>query len=46
MIFGIIIYIYKKKKNQDKGNLCYMNTNSVKVNIKTKDAYKEIANQR
>ena len=36
-------YDYVKSKNEDKARLCYMDTDSVVVNIKTKDFYKDIA---
>ena len=35
---------YFKLKYQDKGNLCYMDTNNFILNIKTEDVYKDIAN--
>ena len=37
-------YDFIKSKYQDKANLCYMGTNSLKVNIKTDDVYKYIRN--
>ena len=37
-------YDYVKLKYQDKSNLCYMDTNSFIVNMKTEDVYKDIAN--
>ena len=36
-------YDYVKSKYEDKTRLCYMDTNSFLVNIKTKDFYKDIA---
>ena len=36
-------YDYVKIKYQDKAKLCYMNTDSFVVNIKTKDFYKDIS---
>ena len=36
-------YDYVKIKYQDKARLCYMDTNSFVVNIKTKDFYKDIS---
>ena len=33
-----------KPKYQDKANLCYIDTERLIVNIKTKDVYKNIAN--
>ena len=36
-------YDYVKSKYEDKARLCYMDTNSFVVNIKTKDFYKDIA---
>ena len=36
-------YDYVKTKYQDKARLCYMNTDSFVVNIKTKDFYKDIS---
>ena len=33
-----------KLKYQEKRNLCYMDTNSFFVNIKTEDVYKDIVN--
>ena len=36
-------YDYVKIKYQDKARLCYMNTDSFVVNIKTKDFYKDIS---
>ena len=37
-------YDYIKTKYQDDGNLCYMDTHGFIVYIKTKDIYKDIAN--
>ena len=37
-------YNYIKSKYQDKVNLCYIDTDSFIVSIKTKDVYKGIAN--
>ena len=36
-------YDYVKSKYEDKGRLCYMDTDSFVVNIKTKDFYKDVA---
>ena len=36
-------YDYVKSKYEDKARLCYMDTDSFVVNIKTKDLYKDIA---
>ena len=36
-------YDYVKSKYEDKARLCYMDTDSFVVNIKTKDFYKDIA---
>ena len=36
-------YDYVKSKYDDKARLCYMDTDSFVVNIKTKDFYKDIA---
>ena len=36
-------YGYVKIKYQDKARLCYMDTDSFVVNIKTKDFYKDIS---
>ena len=36
-------YDYVKSKYEDKARLCYMDTDSFAVNIKTKDFYKDIA---
>ena len=36
-------YDYVKSKYENKGRLCYMDTDSFVVNIKTKDFYKDIA---
>ena len=37
-------YDYVKPKYQDKLKLCYMNTNSFIIHIKTEDFYEHIAN--
>ena len=37
-------YDYMKPKYNDKVKLCYMDTDSFVMNIKTKDVYKDIAN--
>ena len=37
-------YDYIKPKYQDKAKLCYMDTESFIIYIKTKDFYKDIAN--
>ena len=37
-------YDYIKPKCQDKAKLCYMDTNSFIIYIKTEDFYKNIAN--
>ena len=37
-------YDYAKPKYHDKANLCYMDTDSFIIYIKTKDFYKDIAN--
>ena len=37
-------YDYIKPEYDIKGNLCYMGTDSVIINIKTEDIYKDIAN--
>ena len=37
-------YDYIKSKYQDKANLCYMDTDSFIIHIKTEDFYKDIAN--
>ena len=36
-------YDYVKIKDEDKAQLCYMDTDSFVVNIKTKDFYKDIS---
>ena len=36
-------YDYGKQKYHDKAKLCYMNTNSFIIHIKTKDCYEDIA---
>ena len=35
---------YIKPKYQDSAKLCYMDTDSLIINIKTKDLYQDIAN--
>ena len=37
-------YDYVKPKHQDNAKLCYMDTDSFIINIKTEDFYEEIAN--
>ena len=37
-------YDYIKPKYQGKGNLCYIDTDSFPIDIKTEDFYKDIAN--
>ena len=37
-------YDYIKPKHEDKARLCYMDTDSFVINIKTEDFYKDIAN--
>ena len=37
-------YGYNKPKYQDKAKLCYMDTDSFIIHIKTEDFYKDIAN--
>ena len=37
-------YDYIKPKYQDKAKLCYMDTESIIINTKTEDFYKDIAN--
>ena len=37
-------YDYIKPKYQDKAKLCYMDTDSFAIHIKTKDFYKDISN--
>ena len=37
-------YDYIKPKYQDKSKLCYMDTDSFVIHIKTEDFYKDIAN--
>ena len=37
-------YDYVKPKYQDNAKLCYMNTDSFIINIKTEDFYEDIAN--
>ena len=37
-------YDYSKPKYQDKAKLCYMDTDSFIIHIKTEDFYKDIAN--
>ena len=36
-------YDYIKPKNKEKAQLCYMDTNSFIIDIKTEDFYKDIA---
>ena len=36
-------YDYIKPKYQDRGKLCYMDTDSFAIHIKTEDSYKDIA---
>ena len=37
-------YDYIKPKYQDRGKLCYMDTDSFAIHIKTEDVYEDIAN--
>ena len=37
-------YDYIKPKYQDRAKLCYMDTDSFSIHIKTEDFYKDIAN--
>ena len=39
-------YDYVKSKYDDKARLCYMDTDSFVVNIKTKDFYNEYSSER